>query len=91
MKKIVIASIALAASLATSPAFAQKYWITIGCWPDYKMHRIACNVGESQQHCARMACYNMDVGLKKPGTLVNVYDENAPRAPKLFSTPGNPK
>ncbi len=90
MKKFLIVCVALAAALTASPSFArQKYWINVGCWPDYRMHHIACNVGETRIHCARMACYGVDFGLAVgPGVDKKKLEEAKKNEPKI-STPGS--
>lgn len=60
MKKSLMLAMVLATTMAATTALAaKKYYISIGCWPDYKMHRIGCDVGTSWKTCAREACYGI--------------------------------
>lgn len=88
MRKTSKLLLALTLCVASSGAIAdRKYFISIGCYPDYKMHRIACDVGTSWKTCAAAVCDTIaprDPGnakrMRSAGTGVNTE-------PKLFGSP----
>lgn len=58
MKKALMLAAVLATALTASSALADKkvYYFSVGCYPDYKLHRISCDVGTSWKVCAAKFC-----------------------------------
>ena len=79
-KRFIIAAVFAGVTLSSAANAAKKYYISIGCYPDYKMHRIACDVGTSWKVCAKEAC-GFKIADMDPAQKARAER----RAPKLFS------
>lgn len=70
---------AISTAIGTSSAeAAAKYYINIGCWPDYKMYRVGCDVGTPWKTCARKFC-GVNLSTNSSGTSRDKFVDKAPR------------
>ncbi|MDP1632656.1 MAG: hypothetical protein Q8L66_14670 [Caulobacter sp.] len=56
MKKTFALALAMALLMAGNADAVQKYYVSIGCYPNYKMYRIPCDVGTTWQVCGAAFC-----------------------------------
>jgi len=83
MKKVfgVVALLCMAA-FASDAWAAKYYYVNIGCWPDYKLYRVKCEVGTSWQACGREFCYGLPTAPTGQDKLRALADPT--KAPKLL-------
>lgn len=79
--RFVLAAMLAGVALSTPAAAAKKYYISIGCYPDYKLSRISCDVGTSWKVCARAHCRVSIAAPRTPAEKARA----ASKEPKLFS------
>lgn len=72
MKISITLTLAAAITMLVSgeAAAAKKYYISVGCHPDYKLRRIGCDVGTDWKTCARKFCN----GIMAPGPGSNAAE-----------------
>lgn len=83
MKKAAgISALLFLACFATDAWAAKYYYVSIGCWPDYKLHRVKCEVGTTWQACGREFCYGLTTAPTGPERQRAMADPG--KAPRLL-------